>query len=722
MKSTCPDPQDLERLAMGQLPEAEAAQLAQHVLSCSNCAQLVNALPTTDSLLMDLRAVAESMPVGPGADLLVERPVRVSPIAADSAVLPTTLSVAAGGVEAPEPPSQRVGRYQIVRRLGAGGMGVVYRAYDPQLGRDVAIKLPTFHGPDENHSAARQRFLREARAAAAVRHAHVCPIYDVGEEQGRPYVVMAFVEGETLGARLRRQGRYEEPRVAVSLLLRVADALVAVHAAQVIHRDLKPGNILLDRAGQPYVTDFGLARAGDNEHLTAVGQVLGTPAYMAPEQAVPEFGSVGPWSDQYSLGVVLYEMLTGRLPFEGSVSSVLYQLGARAAPPPSLFRPDLDPRLEAICLKTLEKKPDARFRSIPEFANALESYLQPAGTPAPATQSAPRREPSSANVERQPGLGSAGEETSRLCLAARYYLEKRTEAGLRKGIATYYQALDADPAFAPAWAGLAAAYHRLSVWGHVSPHSACPKAKSAALRAIELDGSLGEAHTTLAAILMEYEWDLTKAEQTFRHALALTPDHAYAHQWHGKCLACMGRHADAIAALRCAEKLEPLSRTITVSLARHGFILARMYDEAVQQLRKTLQTDPNFWLAHRFLGWAYLFHGDPTAALAEFETARCLDDNAATVSDLGHAYAAAGQPAKAREMLDDLAQRARQGYISPDRLAIVHISLGDKDEAFVWLRKAVEDRSEWLCKIRVDPILDPLRSDPRFPELLRLTK
>jgi predicted ATPase len=336
----CPDPRDLERLALGQLPEAEAGRLGRHILSCAGCARLLDSL-------------------------------HGSPTTADS-LSPHT---------AVEAPPASVGRYQIVGRPGAGGMGVVYPAHDPQLERDVAVKLPGFHGSDEGQSAVRQRFLREARAAAAVRHPHVCPIYDVGENQGRPYVVMALVEGETLGDRLRRQGRFEDARAAVALVLRVADALAAVHAAHIIHRDLKPGNILLDRAGEPFLADFGLARGDDGERLTAVGQLLGTPAYMAPEQAAAELGPVGPWSDQYSLGVVLYEMLTGRLPFEGTAVSLLFQIGTKPVPPPSQYRPDLDAALERLLLKALARRAQDRHGSVANFASALRGWWEGSAAP-----------------------------------------------------------------------------------------------------------------------------------------------------------------------------------------------------------------------------------------------------------------------------------------------------------------------------------------------------
>jgi class 3 adenylate cyclase/predicted ATPase len=309
-------------------------------------------------------------------------------------VLPSTVG---GGPAAPAGPGigealpGRLGRYRIVARLGAGGMGVVYRAHDSELRRDVAVKAPFIRGTTEAWATARQRFLREARAAAALRHPNVCPIYDVGEDAGRPYVVMALVEGESLGDRLRRQGRFEDAGEAVALVAQVADGLAAVHVAGVIHRDVKPGNVLLDRSGVPLLSDFGLARAEDGEHLSGPGDVLGTPAYMAPEQAAPELGPVGPWSDQYSLGAVLYHLLAGRPPFEGTPLSVIYQVGTAAVPPPSRFRPDLSPALEGVLLKALARQPRDRYPSVGEFAAALRACKERPAPAGPARAAQQRR-------------------------------------------------------------------------------------------------------------------------------------------------------------------------------------------------------------------------------------------------------------------------------------------------------------------------------------------
>jgi serine/threonine protein kinase len=270
-----------------------------------------------------------------------------------------------------------IGRYRVLQRIGAGGMGTVYKAQDEQLQRVVALKVPRLDREDPSHALRVQRFLREARSAALIRHGRVCPIYDVGEHEGLPYVVMAYVEGQSLAERLSGKRRFEDLNEAVALARQVAEALEVVHAHGIVHRDLKPGNILLDRDGQVVLTDFGLARPeNDPERLTVEGELVGTPAYMAPEQAAGQTERVGPRTDLYSLGVVLYQMATGRLPFEGPTLSVLYRIAHESPPPPSRARKELGPALEAIILKAMAPKPEGRYASAREFAVALEQWLQ----------------------------------------------------------------------------------------------------------------------------------------------------------------------------------------------------------------------------------------------------------------------------------------------------------------------------------------------------------
>jgi eukaryotic-like serine/threonine-protein kinase len=288
-----------------------------------------------------------------------------------------------------EPLPAQVGRYQVLGRVGSGGMGAVYRARDPELDRVVAVKVPRFQGPAEARELARQRFLREARAAARVRHPNICPLYDVGEHEGAPYAVMAFIDGPSLAEALR-QGPMEPAR-AVRLARKVALALEAVHAEGVIHRDLKPANVLLDRAGEPLLTDFGLARSlAPGEPLTEQGAVMGTPAYMAPEQAAGDLGRVGPWTDVYGLGVVLSRMLAGR----GSAARPAQRTATPAGHETLLFpdRADLDPALAEVLDRATARRPEDRYQSAGEMADALDRWLA-GGAPATAVPGMPRAVP-----------------------------------------------------------------------------------------------------------------------------------------------------------------------------------------------------------------------------------------------------------------------------------------------------------------------------------------
>ncbi|HEY1192382.1 MAG TPA: serine/threonine-protein kinase [Gemmata sp.] len=299
---------------------------------------------------------------------------------------PLTPTVPGAGLTAPFPDtnpatlSGAFGRYRIVRSLGQGGMGAVYLAEDSQLDRQVALKVPLFSTSDPGTLA---RFYREARAAATIDHPNICPVYDVGEQGGVHFVTMAFVEGRTL-AELIRGGNPLPQRASAAVVRKIALALQEAHARGVIHRDLKPANIMINRRKEPVVMDFGLARRVDrDEQLTRAGAPLGTPAYMPPEQVTGDPGATGPGSDVYSLGVILYQMLTGRLPFQGTVMSVLAQILTADPPAPSDLRPDIDPQLEAICRKAMAKAPGARYDSMAAFAADLTSYLR-SEAPAPA--------------------------------------------------------------------------------------------------------------------------------------------------------------------------------------------------------------------------------------------------------------------------------------------------------------------------------------------------
>lgn len=262
------------------------------------------------------------------------------------------------------------GRYRILRPLGRGGMGVVYLAEDSQLGRQVALKVPRFTIDDSPEII--DRFYREARVAAGIHHPNVCGVHDVGAIDGIPYLTMPYIDGAPLS---RRLGQAWPPREAVALVAHLASILAELHTQKVMHRDLKPSNILMRSDGEPVLMDFGLARSvTGHDRMTASGATVGTPAYMSPEQCVGDHRQVGPATDIFSLGLILYELLTGALPFQGKGQFVCFRLPHDRLPPPSAARPGLDAELDAICLKALAYRPKDRYASMTEFAAALETW------------------------------------------------------------------------------------------------------------------------------------------------------------------------------------------------------------------------------------------------------------------------------------------------------------------------------------------------------------
>jgi len=266
-----------------------------------------------------------------------------------------------------------VARYRITACVGYGAMGAVYRAFDPLLSRTVALKIP--HTQIVADESLRQRFLNEAKSAAAIVHAHVCRVYDAGYTDGMAYLAMEFIEGQTLTEWLRDYTLL--PRDAAELTRKLAEALQAVHSAGLLHRDVKPSNVLMDAASEPHLTDFGLAKSHDElDELTGTGTLLGTPAYMSPEQIDSDGEAVDVRSDVYSLGVVLYQLLTGRLPYTGSPLRVLRRIGREPPPDPRNLRPELDPALECLCLTAITANPAERFQSAGEFATALSAYVE----------------------------------------------------------------------------------------------------------------------------------------------------------------------------------------------------------------------------------------------------------------------------------------------------------------------------------------------------------
>jgi serine/threonine protein kinase/Tfp pilus assembly protein PilF len=297
-----------------------------------------------------------------------------------------------------------------------------------------------------------------------------------------------------------------------------------------------------------------------------------------------------------------------------------------------------------------------------------------------------------------------------------YWTNKRTEEGFGKAIDYFQQGIAKDPTYALAYAGLAECYDGQTNNGFVPRKEGYPRAEEAALKALELDDTLAEAHTSLAFIKTDYDWDWSGADREFRRAIELNPGYARAHAFYGYLLYRLGRFEEAIAEEKRGVEIDPLSLLDNRVLGQ-SFYFARRYDQAIEQFRKTLELDPNFAGGHTFLGEAYLQKSMYKEGIAEIEKELVISPgNTLDLSELGHAYAVAGRRAEAQKVLDQLNERSKQRYVSAASRAIIYAALGDKDKAFESLEKGYEDRS--IGGIKVNPAYDPLRSDPRFADLL----
>jgi serine/threonine-protein kinase len=309
-------------------------------------------------------------------------------------------------------------------------------------------------------------------------------------------------------------------------------------------------------------------------------------------------------------------------------------------------------------------------------------------------------------------------EAYRLYILGRVEWNRRTKESLQRGVDYFERARTNDPNYSLAYAGLADCYNLLDEYGVAPAKEAFPKAKAAAQKALSLDDSLAEAHTSLAYCLAFYEWDWPAAEKEYRRALELNPGYATAHHWYGECLTVLGQRQKGIAHLRRAQALDPLSLIIR-SIAGWAYYNAGQYDQAIELFHATLATDAQFVQAHSFLGWTYAQKGKYAEAIAEFQKAQLLDDNPEFLGGIGYVYAVSGRKADAQHVLDELAKQSERRHVSPCLMAFIHAGLGQTDPAFRWLEKAYEERSAWLVYAKVDPKYENLRSDPRFVNLLR---
>lgn len=760
------------------------------------------------------------------------------------------------------------GKYRITEKLGEGGMGIVYKAEDTKLNRSVALK---FLSPElTKNEEARGRFIQEAQAASALDHPNICTVHEINEtEDDQVFIVMACYEGESLKEKIAKDPL--EPEEVFNIAIQVAQGLAKAHKRGIVHRDVKPANVMITTDGIGKILDFGLAKLSGQVRLTQTGTTMGTVAYMSPEQAQGE--KIDQRTDIWSLGVMIYEMLTGKLPFKGEhEQSVMYSILNETPAPLSKVRSDIREDLEKVIKKALAKNPDDRYMKMDDLVNDLisvskgfeprmialrplraklrkvknvyvysglavililltmsgvllftgraeiidsiavlpihntsrdpgQDYLSDGMTdrliaelgqisalrvtsrqsvlqykdsdkPMPViarelnvdalieasifldgdqirfTATLFRAEPEeqlwSGNYEedfknvlilqsdfaqsiaREVKAELTQDEQARFAdvrevdpeayqnyLLGLYHWNK---LALDKSFEYFQKAIENDPNFAPAYVGLSN-YYWLSQQILMRPASeVMPKAKEAALKALEIDDKSAEAHAQLGLIMWMYDWDWEGAEKEYKLALEFSENESMVYVWYSALMSYAGWHEEAISTIKKAEKLDPLSPLVIINVAIR-YYLAELYDQAVAQCHKMMDMDPNYAVTYQYLGLIYNAKDMLDEAALNFE--KIADFFGDALPQLGFVYGRAGKEAEARDILQRLEAESKQTYISPFYFAWVHIGLGEKEEAFEWLEKAYQERDPRLMWYLRDPMLKSLRSDPRHADLVK---
>jgi len=603
-----------------------------------------------------------------------------------------------------------LGHYQIISPLGAGGMGEVYLATDTRLNRSVAIKiLPPSTTADLE---LQRRMLREARLIANIDHPNVCTIYEIGEADSRPYIVMQYVDGETLGQRLRR-GRMSMGE-AIDFGRQVTAALGEAHKRGIVHRDIKPGNIMISSSGVVKVLDFGLAKSflrGPDDAteivLSTPNLVAGTAPYMSPEQLLGE--ALDGRSDLFSFGTVLYEIATGKRPFDRRTGAAT--INAILMDDPEPFGENDLLELESLIFRALAKPLSRRFADASAMHEALTALAEGRSSTmkvATATTNVRRRQRSTMPVDPA---------AEKLYLRGRIQWNKRHPEALRQAITLFQEAVEIDPTHANSFAGLADVYMMLGFVQVIRPRDIIPKAKASAMRAIELAPELAEPHASLGYVAAMFEWDWATAQSELLEAMRLNPGYAWAPHWYGY-LAGPVSADESQRHLARAHALDPLSPIIHTGIGI-GHHMRGEHETALRVYAQVLETETAFAPAYYYTGLAFEQLGNYESAITNlFRGAEIGGRAGLFLAALGHCYGVSGKRDLAQEVLAELEERSREHYVSPFDLMLLHLGMGENDLAFEALKLALEDRNGGLWSLPVERRFDLIRDEPRVKELL----
>ena len=775
------------------------------------------------------------------------------------------------------------GRFEILEKLGDGGMGTVYRVLDTKIQEEIALKLLRL-GIVTDPTAV-ERFKNELKLARRIIHRNICRMYDLNEEAGLPYITMEYVPGEDLRSLLRRAGRLSIEKI-LSVARQVCDGLAEAHRLDVVHRDLKPANIMIDREGSVHIMDFGIARLQTGSELTEAGTLVGTPDYMSPEQA--EGLPADRRSDIYSFGVILYEMVTGRVPFGGETPlGVALKHKTDIPAPPGELNSQSPSALNRLIIKCLEKQPERRQQNAAELLSELaEIEAEISGSKIPPAEKkpfiGPIREAANSGELRQSiavlpfkdmspqrdqdyfceglaeeiinalaqvkGLRVAARTSSfsfkgkesdireigrllsvasilegsvqkagnrlrvtvqliniadgfhlwserfdrsikdvfavqdeismavvdklkidlregekekitkrhtqsqaahELFLKGRYYYNRRYQGDMIRAVACYEKAVKKDPNYALPYVGIGDVFHIFGLWSHMPPEICYANTKAVLEKALEIDNTIGELYTSLAALAQYCEGDMAKAEQYYLRSIELSPDYTYAHGWYAIMLGALGRAEEALREADRAIASDPL---FSLAYAFKGIALFGLgrAEEAREQIAKAIAMNPEQPMCYLFQGFAYMVKDAVPEKAVESLKKAVKFGIPFGLGWLGLAYAVAGHRDEALKILARMEAMEKEPYmpflkkvavrilpslrrfrgldkkyVAPLLKAFVYLGLNQPEKALDWFEESGRRRdyyfSGYLMSFHLfpdTPWSQSFRSHPRFRALL----